>query len=192
MPVTNKTIKMIKYYLKNSKQEVKIGDNVTVTVPANTPYGETKGTIRFTVTPESLKQLIKDKLVIPKEGNITDFETYKPFVKKFADNHNIGYGSVCNMLHTLAQTSMNTHNMLMLEMIAEYFNGMNNGCKPEPGECVYVISHDGTVQLCLASGPFVVPYFLTLEKAHQACVLMKPFYEAAQNKKQENKKCQKS
>ncbi len=166
---------MIKYYLKDSKQEVKVGDRVTISVPASTPYGQAKCEVNVVVTQESLKQLVKDNLVITQEENPINFEDYKPFIRRLARKCNITFPEATKLLDSIKSVSIYAHNMLLKEMMAEVFN---RGKKRRPLE--YYVNHNYVG--CNTSN-LPMPSFVDREDAEKALQLMKPFYEEARKRK---------
>lgn len=162
---------MIKYYLKDSDKEVKVGDRITISVPASTPYGQAKCDIDVLVTQESLNQLVNDNLVIKKEDNEVDFDLYKPFIRRIARKCGITFPEACELLDAIKSVSMNAHNAIMLEAMAEVFNrGMSAGPKAQ----VYVINAHNHIACTMREG-LNCPFFITQENAIKALELLKPF-----------------
>lgn len=162
---------MIKYYLKDSDKEVKVGDRITISVPASTPYGQAKCDIDVLVTQESLNQLVKDNLVIKKDDNDVNFELYKPFIRRIARKCDITFPEACELLDSIKRVSMHAHNAMMLEAMAEVFNrdkvvGVSNW--------VWIINAHGRVVSTQLQG-IVKPFFLDQKDAVKALLLLKPF-----------------
>ena len=167
---------MIKYYLKDNKQEVKVGDKITISVPTSTPYGQAKCVVNVVVTQESLKQLIKDGLVLSEEKSPFNLEDYKLFIRRLARKCNITFPEALELLDSIKSVSLYAHNTLLLEMIAEVFNKD----KKIPYS-VYVIGDNSILYVDLKN--VHQPFFTTREDAQKAAYLMRPFYEEARKGK---------
>ena len=162
---------MVKYYLKNTDKEVKVGDRITISVPTSTPYGQAKCDIDVLVTQETLNQLVEDNLVDKKEEQKINFEYYKPFIRRIARKHNITFPEACEFLDNLKDISVHAHNAMMLEAMAEVLNrdkvvGVSNW--------VWVINAHGEVVSTQLQG-IVKPFFLDKKDAIKALSLLKPF-----------------
>lgn len=174
---------MVKYYLKNSdkKQEVKVGDRITISVPTSTPYGQGKCDIEVLVTQESLTRLIKDNLVIAQEENPINFEDYKPFIRRLARKCNITFPEAVELLNSIKSISIYAHNMLLKQLMAEVFNrGKEHEAVEWYVNSTYATSNDS----CLP-----MPSFIDRDDAIKALELLKPFYEEARRRKQKDKEC---
>lgn len=172
----NKIPDMIKYYLKNTDKEVKVGDRITISVPASTPYGDTLCEVSVLVTQESLKQLIKDNLVT--EENVLDFNEYKPFIRRIARKNNLTLPEAIQLLDSIKEVSIYAHNALLLEAMAEVFNKY----KVPAANCngiIYAYAPGPFGEDCTRclGGPVSYPFFYDAEDARKALKLMKPFYE---------------
>lgn len=173
---------MIRYFLRNSKQEVKVGDRITISVPTSTPYGQAKCEVEVVVTQDSLKQLIKDELVIAQEERVFALEDYKPFIRRLARRSGITYPEALELLDDIKEVSMNAHNALLLELMSDVMNAH----KVQPkNSLVYTINPNGIPVTGMPSG-LCYPYFILKEDADRAANLMKPFYEEARRRKQED------
>lgn len=167
---------MIKYYLKNTDEEVKVGDRVTISVPASTPYGETFCEVSVLVTQESLKQLIKDNLVT--EKNVLDFSDYKPFIRRIARKNNLTMPEAVELLNNIKEISIYAHNILLLEAMADVFNRDKIPTANSQGTInTYAPSPYGEDCTKFLGGPVSTPFFYDIEDARKAIELMKPFYE---------------
>lgn len=166
---------MIKFYLKDNNQEVKVGDKITISVPTSTPYGQAKCEVNVVVTQESLKQLIKDGLVFSEEKSI-DLEDYKLFIRRLARKCNITFPEAIELLDSIKSVSLYAHNTLLLEMIAEVYNR-----DKEIPHYVYVIGNNTILYVDIKN--VHQPFFITREDAQKAAYLMRPFYEEARKGK---------
>ena len=161
---------MIKYYLKNTDKEVKVGDRITISVPTSTPYGQGKCDIEVLVTQETLNHLVDDNLVVKKDDGKFDFEVYKPFVRRIARKHDVSFPEACELLDGLREISMPAHNALLLEAMSEVFNRDKT-----VNSLVFVLNSHGRISRASVEG-IVVPYFIEQADALKAISLMKPFY----------------
>ena len=161
---------MLKYFLKNDKsQEVKVGDKIHVSVPTSTPYGPTTCEIDVPVTQDSLRQLIRDNIVVALEDKPQpNPEDYKPFVRRLARKNDITFYDALEILDFLKEISMYAHNALLIELMAYV---MNKG-KEKKG--IYKLYPDGVLSVvCAADVHF--PFFYQLADAKKAQELLKPF-----------------
>ena len=184
---------MIRYFLRNSKQEVKVGDRITISVPTSTPYGQAKCEVEVVVTQDSLKQLIKDGLVVAQEERVVTLEDYKPFIRRLARRSGITYPQALELLDSIKEVSIYAHNALLLELMAEVMNNTHDR-KNLMSTPVVNIVHPMTLEAAqftpeigsrFAKGG--CPHFVSLKDAEKAANLMRPFYEeAARRRKQED------
>ena len=162
---------MIKYYLKNTDKEVKVGDRITISVPTSTPYGQAKCDIEVLVTQDTLNQLVKDNLVIKKEEYEINLEEYKPFIRRIARKCDITFPEACELLDAIKRVSMNAHNAIMLEAMTEVFN---KDKILDQNPWVYVINSHGEVSCSRREG-IIEPYFIAKNDAVKALSLLRPF-----------------
>ena len=161
---------MLKYFLKNDKsQEVKVGDKIHVSVPTSTPYGPTTCEIDVLVTQDSLRQLIRDNIVVAIENKPEpNVEDYKPFIRRLARKNDITFDEALEVLDFLKETSMYAHNALLIELMAYV---MNRG-KDKKG--IYKLYPDGVLSVVCATN-VNFPFFYQLADAKKAQELLKPF-----------------
>lgn len=162
-------LKMVKYQLRDTNQEVKIGDKVAVSYPISTPYGTTKHEFNVLVTQESLKQLIKDGLVIVKNVAEVEANDYKPFIRRLARKHEMSFNEAIEILNSIKAISPFAHNCLMLELMAEVFN---KGRKVEG--IGYTVNLTSGTPVQKVAKTFDEPVFVTLEDARRAVALLTP------------------
>src|SRR5574344_682610 len=161
---------MLKYFLKNDKsQEVKVGDKIHVSVPTSTPYGPTTCEIDVLVTQDSLRQLIRDNIVVALEDKPQpNPEDYKPFVRRLARKNYITFDEALKILDFLKETSMYAHNALLIALMAYVMN------KDKEKKGIYKLYPDGVLSVvCAADVHF--PFFYQLADAKKAQELLKPF-----------------
>jgi hypothetical protein len=162
---------MLKYFLKNDKsQEVKVGDKIHVSVPTSTPYGPTTCEIDVLVTQDSLRQLIRDNIVVALEDKPQpNPEDYKPFVRRLARKNDITFDNALKILDFLKEISMYAHNALLIELMAYVMNERQGKRKVS-----YKLYPDGVLSVvCAADVHF--PFFYQLADAKKAQELLKPF-----------------
>lgn len=161
---------MLKYFLKNDKsQEVKVGDKIHVSVPTSTPYGSTTCEVDVLVTQDSLRQLIRDNIVVAIENKLEpNVEDYKPFIRRLARKNDITFDEALEVLDFLKETSMYAHNALLIELMAYV---MNRG-KDKKG--IYKLYPDGVLSVVCATN-VNFPFFYQLADAKKAQELLKPF-----------------
>ena len=164
---------MLKYYIKNSdkKQEVKVGDKIHVSVPTSTPYGATVCEIDVVVTQESLRQLIKDNIVVAIEDcPKPNPDDYKPFVRRLARRNDITFDDALEFLDILKETSLYAHNALLVELMAHVMNRGKNTPKR-----IYKVTPDGAIFTFSSVSNKNFPIFYSLEDAQEAVKLLRPF-----------------
>lgn len=183
---------MIRYFLRNSKKEIKVGDRITISVPASTPYGQAKCEVEVVVTQDSLKQLIKDGLVTAQEERVVTLEDYKPFIRRLARRRGITYPEALELLDDIKEVSIYAHNALLLELMAEVMNNTHDKENLMNAPIVNIV-HPVTLEAAQFTpkiGPRFAkggcPHFVSLKDAEKAANLMKPFYEEARRRKQED------
>ena len=166
---------MVKYFLKNTEQEVNIGNTVVISVPAKTPYGGGKCEVEVLVTQAILDQLVKDGLVEARElkpvFKAPDREIYKPFIRRLARRMKVNFEDALDFLGFLLEASPYAHKCLLVELMADVYNK-----EKKFGETVYIV--DMTTNKPLArtvGGPFHSPAFADFLDAERACALMIPF-----------------
>lgn len=170
---------MVKYFLKNTEQEVKIGNTVILTVPGRTPYGEGKCEVQVLVTQETLQQLVKDGLVEARDLKVSmktaSKEIYRPFIRRLARRLKISFDEALDVLDCLLDSSPYAHNCLLVDLMAEVFNK-----DKKFGSSVYIIDMATNRPLTrTVSGPFAEPVFADFEDAKRVCALLTPFVAMA-------------
>ena len=158
---------MIKYFLKDNHQEVKIGDKIHICVPVKTPYGNARSEFDVIITQSSLPQLIKDSLVY--SCDIPDINMYRPYIKRLARRLDCKYVDALKIMDLIKDTSLYAHNALLLDLMAE---SLNDGKKIDNN--VKAINLHGDVCNCERKG-IVTPFFTCNEDAMKAYQLLKPF-----------------
>lgn len=176
-----KTNNMIKYFLKGTDQEVKVGNKIRISVPTKTPYGEGTCEVEILVTQASLEQLCRDdfveqKSITPKRVTLSQLPNvveYKPFLRRLA--RNMGEASIKEalvFLDILGDISPYSRNCLLIELMAEE---MNRDKKRD--SCVYMINlGNEDNEACIKRlHTCDVPVFFSMEDACKALKLITPF-----------------
>ena len=172
---------MVKYFLKGTDQEVKVGNKISIKVPTKTPYGEGICEVEVLVTQASIEQLCKDGIVERKEISKTPNPTmpyaveYKPFIKRLARKMNTNFYSAIIFLDVLKDISPYVHNSLLVELMAEEMNKDKT-----LGDDVFIInfSHGGYIQRINQSIKTDCPRFMNVHDAKRAFNLILPFLNA--------------
>lgn len=167
---------MVKYFLKNTDQEVKIGNKITISYPVRTPYGESKHEFDVLVTQESLRQLIKDNLVEAREVGGIDFNVYRPFVKRLARRMGTSLSVAADFLDAVKEVSPFAHNCLLIDLMAEVFNR-----DKKFGDRVYSVNMTSGLPVGRTGSSFDEPVFADLDDAKRAIALITPFVIAARH-----------
>ena len=168
---------MVKHFLKNTDQEVKIGDKIRIKVPVNTPYGNGNCEMETLVTQASLEQLYKDGLVEKREISETpvkpklDFEDYKPYIRRLARKMGTPFNSAGDLLYILQKVSPHAHNCMLIDMMSEVMNKGKN-----LGDYVYIVNLGAGEPVKKVFNKNVdLPKFASFEHAQKAAILITPF-----------------
>lgn len=175
---------MVKYFLKGTDKEVKVGNKIIIKVPTKTPYGEGTCEVETLVTQMSLEQLCKDGIVesrgipeppIEKLHSATpNFVEYKPFIRKLARKMHTNFETALAFLDLLHDTSLYAHNCLLLELMAEVMNK-----DKERDNWIYMINL-GDAEHCAfirTLNACDAPAFFSMDDALKALELISPFTE---------------
>lgn len=175
---------MVKYFLKGTDQEVKVGNKIVIKVPTKTPYGEGTCEVETLVTQMSLEQLCKDGIVeskgIPEppikglNSTMPDFVEYKPFIRRLARKIHTNFETALDFLDLLHDTSLYAHNCLLLDLMAEVMNK-----DKIRNYTVYMINlgnkeHQAVIKELHSCD---APIFFSMEDACKALELISPFTE---------------
>lgn len=174
---------MVKHFLKNTDQEVKIGDKIRVKVPVNTPYGNGNCEIETLVTQASLEQLCKDGLVEKRKISETpvkpklNFEDYKPYIRRLARKMGTPFNSAGDLLDILQEVSPHAHNCMLIDMMSEVMNRGKN-----LGDYVYIVNLGAGKPVEKVFNKNVdLPKFASFEDAQKAAILVMPFVMKARH-----------
>lgn len=118
---------MKKYFLKESRQEIAVGQTIELTTPVTSSYGEGVAVTKVKVTESVLKKLIRDGFVVeedPEEEQIKQaIVNLRPYIKKLAKKMGISYNSAYMFLSMLSEHPL-THLTMLIEAMS---NSMNEG-----------------------------------------------------------------
>jgi len=178
---------MVKYFLKGTDQEVKVGNKIKISVPTRTPYGEGICEVETLVTQVSLTQLCKDGIIEEREipepsikrpnPAMPNFVEYKPFIRKLARKMHTSFDNALAFLDILHDVSPYAHNCLLEDIMAEEMN------KEKEFDCNAFIINHGTGAYILripVDTPIDMPKFTSNKDARKAFELIKPFMESAE------------
>lgn len=173
---------MVKHFLRNTDQEVKIGDKICVKVPVNTPYGNGNCEMETLVTQASLEQLCKDGLVekreipeAPKKPRL-NLEDYKPYIRRLAIREKCSFNTAEEFLSLLKDISSHAHICLLIDLMSDV---MTKGKKL--GEYVYIVNLLGPTVEKVYNKSVDLPKFATFDDAKKAAILVMPFVMEARH-----------
>ena len=174
---------MVKHFLRNTDQEVKIGNRIRIKVPMKTPYGEGNCEVETLVTQASLEQLCKDGIVEKREIPEApaklklDFEDYEPYVRRLARKMECSFNTAGEFLGVLKENSPHAHICILIDLMSEV---MNRG--KELGDYVYVVNLGAGKPVEKVYNKNVdLPKFASFEDAQKAAILVMPFVMEARH-----------
>lgn len=165
---------MKKYFLKESKQEIAVGQTIELCTPITTSYGRGVATTEVEVTESVLKKLISDGFVVEEDSEkkaIRQAVTkLRPYIKELAKRLGISCNSTYVLLGMVSGCPL-THLTMLIEIMAD---SMNNG-KTFEGYC-FVLNpiHDFSPRIIRKQKP-VPGSFYSEEDAKTAYSILKPF-----------------
>lgn len=125
---------MKKYFLKESKQEIAVGQTIELCTPITTSYGRGVVTTEVEVTESVLKKLISDGFVVEEDLEEEEIKqvisSLRPYVKNIAKKIGIDYNSAYMFLGLLTQHPL-THLTMLIEAMADTMNSdktMGDSC----------------------------------------------------------------
>ena len=114
---------MKKYFLKEDHQEVKLGDKIQISAPVNTSYGQGRAHVDVVLTEANMKKLVDDGFIVAEKGKEKiDFDSMKPYFRRFARKNEMSLPSCLMLLSLLLNTSKKAHLLMLIETIAEVKN----------------------------------------------------------------------
>lgn len=163
---------MKKYFLKSTKEEIKVGNKIQLKKKMNTFYGEGILTTDVTVTEKILKKLISDGFVYIQEenGNVVNHKALKPYISEFARKSNLSLFEAYITLLYILEISPRAYLATITEIIAEVKNA-----NKEPGKyCWYLFPLYNYKPIQIAGNPTTVTAFYNEEDAREAYNLLLP------------------
>ncbi len=116
---------MVKYFLKNSEQEVHIGDTIEIKVPFKTKYGEGFHQTKTLVTQAILHTLIEDDLIVKKEFKNEDEEfrnIWKPFIEGLTEGTKFSFEEAMAAINIMKTLFPHSISYLLLDIISRQWN----------------------------------------------------------------------
>lgn len=175
---------MKKYFLKESNQEVKVGNKIQLVRTVDTSYGKGKVTTDVYVSEKILAKLIKDGFVrVEEEKSELELtaERLKPYIKKIADKCGTSFATACVMIDTLAETYPKVAIQLFIDTIAET---KNRGKSVEKPYCLNPVDHYKPT-ICYTTNSGFMTMFCNKEDATDTYKLLYPYIKELFNGKQE-------
>ena len=135
---------MKKFIVKETGQEIKIGDRGVIVEKKTTPYGEGELVTEVEITKETIHNLIKDGVVEVKEvkSEVEKAEEFKrmfddafPAIKKIAKDNQESLSKVIFVLHGLLSISPKAYLNVLIESIANLKN-----TKAKKGKTAYTLN----------------------------------------------------
>lgn len=177
---------MKKYIVKETGQEIKIGDRGTIVEKKTTPYGEGKLITEVKITKETLHNLIKDGVVEVREEK-TDAEKAEEFeklldniipaFKKLAKDNDEPFDKVLITLQGLLSFSPKTHLSVLIESIANLKNA-----KAKRGKNVYALNPFNDYKVCEHTGKSKCPIvFFRMEDAKETYEMLYPLIKTVKD-----------
>lgn len=171
---------MKKYIVKETGQEIKIGDRGAIVEKKTTLYGEGKLITEVEITKETLHNLIKDGVVEVREEK-TDaekaeefkklFDSMLPAFKKLAKDNDEPFGKVLIILQGLLSFSPKAHLSVLIESMASLKNA-----KAKRGKNVYALDPFNDYKVCEHTGKSKCPVvFFRMEDAKETYEMLYPF-----------------
>lgn len=167
---------MVKYFLKDSEQEIHMGDTIEIKVPFKTKYGEGFHQTKALITQATLHNLIEDGLIVKKEIKNKDgkFRSIcEPFVKELIEDTNLTLDEAMAAINLMKTLFPHTFTHLLLDMISRQWN--KDKQKPR---IVYMVNlnmkNNSPIELHV--GEYVKgPWFSSRNDAQKALMLITTF-----------------
>ena len=163
---------MKKYFLKNSDQELQIGQRVLVQKPMQTPFGMGTVQAEVVITQATLELLEKEGVVeVRDDFDVKAYvEKLKPYVRRIARKMKVDLPEASSFLQSLLSLSPKAHFTLLAEVIAEVKNrGLERGPK------VYWFNPAANYMIEVIDHPNSAAAFYSVKDALDAYKLLFPF-----------------
>lgn len=173
---------MSKYFLKESGEEVKIGDTIVIRKEVKTPLGRGTMIIEKVVTEDNVSLLVKEGILVID----IEKENFTSYIKQVAESHNMSFEQAVCLLFDMSKVDTFTALHLLLKAASEkammHYKGdtgvvinLHNGKVKDMNSIRHAYSH--------------LPIFPTKEAAEKAIATLEGLYEKVYGSKQENKEC---
>lgn len=172
----------MKYFIKDSDQEVKFGQVIEVEQKVNTSLGEGICKTKVEVTPENIGLLVKQGFLVQKDEKKEEefnleahWQKLKPYIRRFARKNDMPLTATLLFLASLEEVSPIANIQVLLETISEV---KNRGRSAAP--TVYYLSPTCGFELSVVNlrASKFAPVFYSKDDAKEAYELIKPFLAA--------------
>ena len=172
----------MKYFIKDSDEEVQMGQTIEVEQKVTTSLGEGICKTQVVVTPKNVGLLVKQGFLVQKEeekGMSPDLEEHweklKPYIRRFARKNDMPLVPAILFFASLEQVSPLAQIHVLLETISEV---KNRGKSAAP--TVYYLSPMCGFEIAMVSlrASKFTPVFYSRDDAKEAYELIKPFLAA--------------
>ena len=172
----------MKYFIKDSDEEVQMGQTIEVEQKVTTSLGEGICKTQVVVTPKNVGLLVKQGFLVQKEeekGMSPDLEEHweklKPYIRRFARKNDMPLVPAIMFFASLEQVSPLAQIHVLLETISEV---KNRGKSAAP--TVYYLSPMCGFEIAMVSlrASKFTPVFYSRDDAKEAYELIKPFLAA--------------
>lgn len=167
---------MVKYYLKGTDFEVKVGNALKISVKAE---GNEAKLVEAIVDEANLSNLLakgvlEERQVDPDPKEVEEyFKALKPYIRRFARRNKITLPEALGFLTTVMNVSMNAYLTLLLEQIAE----VKNRGKKRGSRVYWLKPSSGFRPVKTTYNSFIIPFY-NEEDAMEAWDLIKPLLPA--------------
>ena len=172
----------MKYFIKDSDEEVQMGQTIEVEQKVTTSLGEGICKTQVVVTPKNVGLLVKQGFLVQKEeekGMSPDLEEHweklKPYIRRFARKNDMPLVPAIMFFASLEQVSPLAQIHVLLETISEV---KNRGKSAAP--TVYYLSPMCGFEIAMVNlrASKFTPVFYSRDDAKEAYELIKPFLAA--------------
>lgn len=172
----------MKYFIKDSDEEVQMGQTIEVEQKVTTSLGEGICKTQVVVTPKNVGLLVKQGFLVQKEeekGMSPDLkehrEKLKPYIRRFARKNDMPLVPAIMFFASLGQVSPLAQIHVLLETISEV---KNRGKSAAP--TVYYLSPMCGFEIAMVNlrASKFTPVFYSRDDAKEAYELIKPFLSA--------------
>lgn len=167
---------MVKYFLKDSEQEIHMGDTIEIKVPFKTKYGEGFHQTKALITQAMLLSLIEDGLIVKKEIKNKDEEfrsIWKPFIKGLIKDTKLSFDEAMVSIDVIKTLSPQSFSYLLLDLISRQWN---KGKQKPYIVCTVNMDIKNNNPIEFHVGKYVKgPWFSSRNDAQNALILIAPY-----------------